>query len=597
VTGDIGDEKRSPPRAGSTATEGYDLRSETTEFLTELAKNLSEENETLLALVQRSIEKLREMSGLDKEASRGDGHGVALPGNCQEMATELEDIVEHLRTILTNPSFVPIEEVEVREEEINRLKDGWVKMETRWKEAVHLIDGWRNRMATSGRAVNMEELKMGLRLSPVRVKDVEETSHGPGLRLSSVQEECEEAEMDDLRASPCPAAESLHLIPAPEFELQEESESESSIFQDDIEIEELEADEPNVQILQQSTAFVRDDSPDLPPAPQMRSLKDSSTVGNRGSAGLSKPQRKKPGDFTTIMEENTWDLAADASLPQPAPPRIIRPQKSKQSLTKVSPPAPREPSRPVSVASSELGSSLDSVLLAQPPSKNTSLGMKENQRPPSPAKEERSSQAATAERKPTVQAVDAPSAAPASPPKPSTQPLSRSPVRRVPSRLPLPSNVNPPPLQSPLTMATIAAKLAASEREADAARVRAKLKAARGGKHLSLAPTAPGPVQTAAFSSSIPEDSETPPEKDTVDPVKRDPVVSSSSRQQQQDGEVEGQAEAQVDIQAEQTQPQKRKRDRRASKVASRRRSTLSPWELESLIAGNVPTTPAQQCA
>ncbi len=31
-----------------------------------------------------------------------------------------------------------------------------------------------------------------------------------------------------------------------------------------------------------------------------------------------------------------------------------------------------------------------------------------------------------------------------------------------------------------------------------------------------------------------------------------------------------------------------RKREKRATKVASRRRSTLNPWELESLISGGV---------
>lgn len=143
ITGDIGAE-RADDSMLSTASDGYDLRQETNAFLAELAKGLSEENETLLNLVRQTSDKLKEMSGFEKGeamAGHGDGHAIALQTNCQDLSNEIEAILEHLRTILTNPSFVPIEEVVVREEEINRLREGWVRMETRWKEAVHLIDG------------------------------------------------------------------------------------------------------------------------------------------------------------------------------------------------------------------------------------------------------------------------------------------------------------------------------------------------------------------------------------------------------------------------------------------------------------------------
>ncbi|CAG9950563.1 unnamed protein product [Clonostachys rosea f. rosea IK726] len=63
-----------------------------------------------------------------------------------------------------------------------------------------------------------------------------------------------------------------------------------------------------------------------------------------------------------------------------------------------------------------------------------------------------------------------------------TENLSAKTPRRGISRLPLPRNAEAGAQQSPLTMANIAAKLAASEKEADAARVRAKLKAVRGAR-------------------------------------------------------------------------------------------------------------------
>lgn len=182
--------------------------------------------------------------------------------------------------------------------------------------------------------------------------------------------------------------------------------------------------------------------------------------------------------------------------------------------------------------------------------------------------------ASPAKRKPTAEAVEEPiedeEAADQQEDRQATHQANRSPKRGL-SRLPLPAN--PPPQQSPLTMATIAAKLAASEREADAARVRAKLKAARSAKRLSLAPPATAQPVPSATTRSL--DGPTAIEEESGDPVKKDLSLAEATG-------------------AEVAEAPKRKRERRASKVASRRRSTLSPWELESLILGNMPTTPAR---
>lgn len=618
ITGDIGAE-RADDSMLSTASDGYDLRQETNAFLAELAKGLSEENETLLNLVRQTSDKLKEMSGFEKGeamAGHGDGHAIALQTNCQDLSNEIEAILEHLRTILTNPSFVPIEEVVVREEEINRLREGWVRMETRWKEAVHLIDGWRRRMALSGRPVNMEELKMGLRLSPVRVKDVEETSQGLGLHLSTLEEEEEEqSSIFHQVQSPSPA-ESLHLVPAPEYEEEEEedaSDSESSIFQDDVEIDELDVSEPNVQILQQSTMMDSINDPPLPPPPQISPLKDNYSAGNRGATGNALKSRKRPGDFTTIVEENTCDLIAEAP---PPPPHVVKPQQSPQKRMRPSPREAQEPARPISVALSDSASSLESVLLVKPTerpvsqaSSRTTQASRVKAQPP---KESPSRQAATHSSRSSATSTKSrqqqdenrqPSADMPPPPKPAlsnkqeTEASQRLP-RRTPSKLPLPRNNAPlpPPQQSPLTMATIAAKLAASEREADAARVRAKLKAARLGKRTSLAPSNAS-TATSGISSRTCSGESYP-----GDPSKKE---LSASRESQDENGLDGgasvhpgsQGEDQPVLQQSTEEKEKpRKRERRASKVASRRRSTLNPWELQSLIAGdvNVPPSPAR---
>lgn len=639
VVGDMGSEGE-PTTNGGAVGEGYDLRAETNSFLAELAKSLSEENESIMSLIRKTKEQLEEMSGWDSGVdTTASQDALALPASCAEMSAEIESILQHLRTILTNPSFVPIEEVVVREHEIHRLRDGWEKMETRWQEAVHLIDGWRRRMQVNGRPVNVEELKMGLRLSPVRVRNVAETTHGLDLRLSAVSEDAREhAAMQ----SPFPGA--VRMIPTPELDEAELSDSESSIFEDDVDVDDLDVEEPNVEILHQS--FMLPSSP-LPVPPHLSPLRDSNTAANRGGQGPANG-RKRPGEFTPIAEENAWELKAEAPLP---PPHAEKPQQSPIKKTTQPPPRPvQEPEDAPLPTMSDLSasaSSATSVLLIKTPTEaaprsaptsargrggrisptgRASPVLRTQERAavskplvnkPSRAPLAREKSRARAENKPEnpsarptrnfsnprypakPSAPSAPKSAepvpkstepapkstePAPPPPPSnpipkiTEPVlpppitvsnptpsrNRSPARQgVNSRLPLPrtgANILPPPQQSPLSMATITAKLVASERDADAARVRAKLKAARAGvrqKRVSLAP----PVAVAE--------------------VDADAARSTRSEGATVDADADELAPAE-----EERKPVVKKRERRTSRVASRRRSTLNPWELETLIKG-----------
>lgn len=577
---------------GATADEGYSLRMETNGFLTELAKALSEENEGLLTLVRRTVEGLREMSGLERDRESGQDPSpvrdefVMRPPqkSAEELASELEAIVEHLRSILTNPSFVPIEEVEVRDEAISRLRAGLETMEARWKDAVHMMDGWRRRMVSSGQSVDMEDLQMGLRLSPVRVRDVEETANVEPMRLSCVQEEDEEEEVkeeeeekdvamyDGHRDEQQPQrfrsqspVESLRLVPAPRYEAEElgdDSDSDSSIFQDDIDVDHLDVEEPNVQILQISTADSIDSSP-LPEPPQLSPLKDSYSSGNRGAAH-SPPYRKGSGDFTIAVRASTPDLAiAAAARARDALGAISHTGKpaSPKQTPKTSPQTDDEDALPSYTASYDsplFGKSgerpsqaqLNRKLFSKPPvqpseprARNLDAGTGQNRggkasSPPMRTRSTRLSAKKSPGSSPTSNRMvpklsirtvtdthsTAGTSTTAISPSPSTatsataasqhkqaaelaprdksansslasSPLAdskyrnRSPARAQPaapsssslgSRLP-----RPHVQQSPLNMATIAAKLAASEREADAARVRAKLKAVRRNRRVS----------------------------------------------------------------------------------------------------------------
>ncbi|KAK9782622.1 putative NIMA interactive protein [Seiridium cardinale] len=635
----------------STHDEEYSLRMETNEFLTELAKSLSEENSTLLNLVHRTVKNLREMSGLDRamDESMRTGGQIANPPprphrNAEELANELEGILEHLRTILTNPSFVPIEEVEIRDTEIVRLREGWERMEARWKDAVNMMDGWRRRMASSGTTVNMEELQMGLRLSPVRSAGAREPAQDCETHyqeLSCVQEEDEEEEeISQFERSRSPSrAESLHLVPAPGYEVDEQDEDEdSSIFQDDVDIDELDADEPNVQVLQASTD-TSVDSPPLPNPPQLSPLKDSYSSVNRGSQhSNSDSYRKKPGDFTTIIEEKTWELAAATREPEAPvpPPHGLRLQPSHKSLKAALEMQDQlKPSSTASYDSTLFGESYESPirsnpsrkLFSKPPPKSTEPETKPERKQETGKDREAEAETETETKQqtplPHVPRSQQPTQAsskkkavnhavsPVGPPKPvsstkkttkrtasapdattrtapatekqtskstgNTTTRDRSPVRPS-GNSRLPRRNNPPVQQSPITMAAISAKLEASERQADAARVRAKLRAARTG--CKPGTTTMAPAQTSPKKGG-----------ESTDPVKRDmpapPVIQVA------DPDEDELMKPNEGLQDRDLKPEKRRRDKRPSKAVSRRRSTLNPWELESLIQGNMEGVPS----
>ena len=153
----------------------YSLKQETTEFLTQLSQGLSDENDALIGLVRGTLATLRSLQGLsgsgqgsemDENLDLVDAANIVVggPPSYEALATSTDEVLEHLRELLTNPSFVPLEEVEIREDEIQRLREGWERMAARWKEAVALMDGWKKRMVDTGDTINLDDLRMGLNL-------------------------------------------------------------------------------------------------------------------------------------------------------------------------------------------------------------------------------------------------------------------------------------------------------------------------------------------------------------------------------------------------------------------------------------------------
>ena len=508
VVAGVGAEQQQGSTMG-VSDEGYDLRSETNEFLTELARGLSEENENMTALVRRTVDTLRTLSGCEKEGEIHQEGGMVVPVEMgfENLAQEMDAVIEHLRNLLTNPSFVPLEEVEVREEEIIRLREGWERMESRWREAVQMMDGWRKRMARSGQTVNLEELKMGLMLSPLKPKEEENVN---GHQLSTLMEEGEGDTQADIDAM-----DEAEVV-EPNFDDDMDDSDLSSLFEDEP-VEEME--EASVEQEEQNWTVHSVSTMSTGPPPQLSPLRETS--GNRPSAPIA-PQVEKDG-FTTIVEENTYDLL-----------QLDAPSSAKQKST---PQSQRRNDCPGK--------------LSTPPEDEISLLKTSNS---TQAPQSRSS--STSPRKPSRPI-----------PKPAATPRLRTDNS---SRLPRPRE-NAMPQQSPLTMASIAAKLAASEREADAARVRAKIKAARMNRTTA-------PAQPSSDTKSMPP----PPRKVGAEeePVKRAALASNTEPELgREEGDNDGRS-------------RKRKATgRNQGGRASRRRSTLSPWELESLILGGVGQT------
>ena len=215
--------KRNGETEADLESPAYSLKQETTDFLTQLSQGLSDENDALIGLVRGTLATLRSLQGLSESGQGSEMDGsledmdaadtmIGGPPSYEALATSTDEVLEHLRGLLTNPSFVPLEEVEIREDEIQRLREGWEKMAARWKEAVALMDGWKKRMVDTGDTINLDDLRMGLNLSS-GIPTVQEAQERSLLRqdeeaaelngsdsLEDIHEDPEEPSIDELEA-------------------------------------------------------------------------------------------------------------------------------------------------------------------------------------------------------------------------------------------------------------------------------------------------------------------------------------------------------------------------------------------------------------
>ncbi|KAK5090256.1 hypothetical protein LTR05_000427 [Lithohypha guttulata] len=151
-------------------TSEWCLEKEPNDFLTAVLNETTSENVALRKIVGDSMKYLKALTGLEEQQHQKPvsdiDNAIGIPGQyrdrnienptslatseslipVQQLASSMSEVLSHCQNILRDPSFVPIEEVQVRDEEIAKLKTGWEKMADHWKEAVTMMSSWRQKM-------------------------------------------------------------------------------------------------------------------------------------------------------------------------------------------------------------------------------------------------------------------------------------------------------------------------------------------------------------------------------------------------------------------------------------------------------------------
>ncbi|KAH7394320.1 Afadin and alpha-actinin-binding-domain-containing protein [Pyrenochaeta sp. MPI-SDFR-AT-0127] len=313
----------------------YSLKQETTEFLTQLSQSLSDENDNLIGLVRNTLMTLRELQGMPEHDRQEDAEGLSviaeqdedtrqgmlqtLPTNYETLANEMDAVLDNLKNLLTNPNFVAVDEVELREEEIQRLRAGWEKMEARLRESFMLMDSWRKRM-TNGDTINLEELKMGLGLGVgLESVDKEEASM---IEAEYSEDEAEQdassvfdEELDD--------AEEPQRLPSPEADHVAEKTTGSDMFK---------------LKLHPSQPALRETNGNKSPSRSPRKVAFSASIPNTPSqledenadaSGIDLVDVEKPSRLTSV----TKAPHSDERMPRAASQDIRTPRHSKKRLS------------------------------------------------------------------------------------------------------------------------------------------------------------------------------------------------------------------------------------------------------------------------
>ncbi|KHJ34275.1 putative nima interactive protein [Erysiphe necator] len=574
VVGGIGREQKKASSI-NVDTEGYDLRSETNEFLTELAKSLSEDNENLSHLLWQTLDTLKNLSGWSSENQT---NTPIIGTELEKLSMELKGVIEHVKILLTNPNYVPLEEVEIREEEILRLREGWEHMEQRWKDTVSLIDSWRKRMMCSGETVNIEELKMGLQLDALMPPKDESLDFNLSVVREESEEEYDHSDLSNTNDKTCALGSNSQI----ESDMDKSDFSSSSF--DDVcdEFSHVKEDRDLVHN-RFGDHEARCDTSSMSPysVPKLSPLHEITTNTHTSTKySPTKPRR----NFSPSFEDDTIDLLQ----------LDFSPIKAKDDSRELE-------YWPLKIINSVDG--LNETCNSNDSDQNEILDKNSTNRSETSTLSQSS---VFNDKNSTSVSISTPQThlkCVLSPPKYTSNTGSHNtPTKSVSiprlklgpdCRLPRPRDMAL--RQSPLAMTRINGKLAASAREADAARVRAKLKAVRyknsavtAGNNSKLQERecrSSSTVEAAMNSTISPEIVDTSKNFNTEESCR----TNNNGRQ---DSEIIDKENSDSSPHSDQGRIRKRKAKETCHKDVSknrrrRRKSTLTSWELEKLIVGD----------
>ncbi|RKF57630.1 putative nima interactive protein [Erysiphe neolycopersici] len=557
----------------SVEAEGYDLRTETSEFLTELARSLSDDNEKICRLLRHTLDTLKTLSGWSSDDQT---NTPLVETGLEKLAEQMEAVIEHVKILLTNPNYVPLEEVEIREEEILRLREGWEHMEQRWKDAVSLIDSWRKRMMCGGEKINLQELQMGLQLDTLMPQKDEPLD----FNLSIVKEESEE-ENDLLELSSANEITSAHKANSQTEIDSGELNSNSSPFEDVCDEDSIKKKyrrlHENKEEFEDYEATCDNSSMSPCSVPQLSPLHEM-TSETYSQINNSPVRRCK--NFSPIVEENTLDfLQLDLS-----PTKEGDKSKELECL-------------PHKIVNS--GDELDEMHTPFDSDQTETLNNASTSRSETSTLSQSS---VSFDQSPTFISISTPQArqeCSLSPQKSTSNSRSKlSPSKSIPKLKLGPDCLLLRPhdvvsRQSPLNMTSITAKLTASAREADAARVRAKLRAAKCRNSAA----------TVSNKCKSPDHEFKPSTLEVTMGTMKSPEANSSKKltteesfrkddYECEDFETTYQENSDSTLRAEQRNNRKRKAKETSHRDMSKnrrrkRRSTLTSWELEKFILSN----------
>ncbi|KAF3160829.1 hypothetical protein TWF225_011558 [Orbilia oligospora] len=122
------------------------LTDDTTAILTALSQNLADENDTLVSMIKSTVTTLKAISGMDTEVDQeaeleeGERNVITNDISYASLSNNVDEVLEHLKEMLNQPNYVPLEDLDARDREIERLGLQLRGTLEAWKNAIALVD-------------------------------------------------------------------------------------------------------------------------------------------------------------------------------------------------------------------------------------------------------------------------------------------------------------------------------------------------------------------------------------------------------------------------------------------------------------------------